>query len=497
MGRGGINILKDPFNRTKSPTRLELEEEESVELLPSSHPIHHPHPHSHSHQQPLRYTSTLYRNTFTLLLLLYTLIALFFLYWVTRFFFLRHDAYAHSVFALPMIPTPVDVEGLVPVVDSRGLGFQDELDTRLEGLGLPRSSLKCEWGDADEERFRGLKDDGPYLFALNLWNNQVVFPTLSRTLLSLSNYLGTENVFISIFENGSTDNTTLAMANFASVLTAAGVDHRIVSDKRKTNWKKVDRIAQLSVYRNVALEALKEREFKDVVFVNDVFVCERDALELLYQKRLQGADATCGMDWRETKSWWQRLGLIGGSVKYYDNWVGRTITGDMFRPRLDPFSETRNGLQEIFTGSESTSTRERFQKVLPFPVYSCWNGMLAISAKPFTKTSSSSLEPIKFRSAFNTNECAASECKLVAKDFWARGLKKWVVVPSVHVTYTQQAYTHPLLQSLKRPSTTSSKTWKSETEVIDWEDVEGPKSVVCYEYLRGFHIDTSSRELPY
>lgn len=417
MGRGGINILKDPFNRTKSPTRLELEEEESVELLPSSHPIHHPHPHSHSHQQPLRYTSTLYRNTFTLLLLLYTLIALFFLYWVTRFFFLRHDAYAHSVFALPMIPTPVDVEGLVPVVDSRGLGFQDELDTRLEGLGLPRSSLKCEWGDADEERFRGLKDDGPYLFALNLWNNQVVFPTLSRTLLSLSNYLGTENVFISIFENGSTDNTTLAMANFASVLTAAGVDHRIVSDKRKTNWKKVDRIAQLSVYRNVALEALKEREFKDVVFVNDVFVCERDALELLYQKRLQGADATCGMDWRETKSWWQRLGLIGGSVKYYDNCVsrlslfslsnstltssivfqgyvipsflsvvcvslpkpnrhqplpqvGRTITGDMFRPRLDPFSETRNGLQEIFTGSESTSTRERFQKVLPFPVCS-------------------------------------------------------------------------------------------------------------------------------
>lgn len=280
------------------------------------------------------------------------------MYWMTKFWLLRHDAYAHSVFALPLIPTPQQAEQLVLPFD---LGqdpqpqlVQAELDTRLSSLlSLPPSTLSCALTAEAAAEYAPLRDQGPYLFALNLFNNQQVLPTLVRTLLDLADFLGPANTHISIFENGSIDNTTLAMAHFAAALTARGVGHSILFDPTPTNWKKVDRIAQvslictrlaglrkcqpltcpvlqLSVYRNLALAPVNSTApnglpFEDVVFVNDVYLCPRDALELLHQRKLQQADAACALDWRATSSWFARLGF--NSVKMYDNWVSlATIT---------------------------------------------------------------------------------------------------------------------------------------------------------------------------
>lgn len=40
------------------------------------------------------------------------------------------------------------------------------------------------------------------------------------------------------------------------------------------------------------------------------------------------------------------------------------------------------------------------------------------------------LEPARFRSTLNkVGECAASECKTLAKDFWSRGFDRWLVRP--------------------------------------------------------------------
>ena len=266
---------------------------------------------------PSRYFG-LCRNTATLLLVLYSLLCVFALFWVAKFVILRHTAYAHSVFAPPLVPDPHDVEPSVRPVRNLSPNaslpaLQDELDQRLASLGLPASTLECaRWTAIDERNYATLNSGGPVLFALNLWNNEIVLPTLARTLLALADFLGRENVAISIFENGSTDNTTLAMAHLAAVLTAARVEHTLISDPRHTDWKRVDRIAQLSVYRNLALAPLnttsRATPFENVVFINDVFACPRDPLELLYQKRLQNADAACAMDWRATHSWISFLG---------------------------------------------------------------------------------------------------------------------------------------------------------------------------------------------
>lgn len=232
---------------------------------------------------------------------------------------------AHTVESAPFYPSPLDVEPGVRAVNLSSIATRfdpyAEIESRFNSIGLEPATLSCTDNLNNLYNATDMTTAGKrYMFALNLYNNQAVLPTLARTLLAVSDFLGRDNVHISVFENGSTDNTTLAMAHFAAVLTAAGISHTVTSDYHKTEWKKVDRIAQLAVYRNIALQPVHTHgPFDTVVFVNDVFACPRDVLELVSQRQLQQADAVCGMDWRRTSD---SLNILGfGSVKFYDNWV--------------------------------------------------------------------------------------------------------------------------------------------------------------------------------
>ncbi|BGP13434.1 hypothetical protein JCM10213_008594 [Rhodosporidiobolus nylandii] len=432
----------------------------------------------------------------------------------------QHVGFAQAVFAPPMVPLPQAVEGRVQPFEVGLLGngtdggreeaqervkvVQAEMDARLLALGLPRSTaLPC--ADipssaslaARYSPLRGLSPSrsartGPTFLALNLYNSASVLPSLSRTLLSLAAFLGPQTVHVSIFENGSTDETPLALAHLAAALTALGTPHTIVSDECRTDWKRVDRIAQLAVYRNVAMEPLPQ-DAEDVLWINDVFVCPADVLELLRERREQSADAACAMDWRETR----RLGLMRPGIKFYDSWVARSLTGRLLRPRFDLLGSWRDGIAELFTSShgEDSWAGERFRAGLAVPVYSCWNGMVAFTAAPFldggiapryatTNANTSATEgegenwdrspplpswdgdgPTRFRSALWSEEgCAASECKALAYDLWTRGFDRWIIVPTVRATYALSTYTHPSLvalsslRSLPSPSFSSSSS---------------------------------------
>lgn len=136
--------------------------------------------------------------------------------------------------------------------------------------------------------------------------------------------------------------------------------------------------------------------------------------------------------------------------------VARSLSGNLFRARVDIISEFREGIDEILDQSKSAVddlTRQRFKHGLPMPVCelsarslpfeltrpylplldSCWNGVIALPAAPFTSiaegSSSSPSAPVEFRSTLNTADSCpgASECKTLARDFWARGFKRWVV----------------------------------------------------------------------
>ncbi|GAA5987825.1 hypothetical protein JCM10908_007231 [Rhodotorula pacifica] len=476
--------------------------------------------------------------------------------WVAHFLYMRQQAYSTAVFSKPLIPQPEPVEERVESFGRRvarnastSQGDADagawavtdveaELQRRFDALDVPArpdmSSLPCAAldGDADSsplvKRYAPLRHIGPSntrqgrtLLALNLYNSQDLLPSLSRTLLAVTDFLGPSTVFVSIFENGSTDQTTTMLAHLAAALTALGAEHTIVSDPRKTDWKAVDRIDQLAVYRNVAMEPMTanpDGNWDDVIFINDVYVCPTDILELVYQRKAQDADAACAMDWRRTKGWGARW---RDGIKFYDNWVSRTLRGGMLRARTDVFAEFRDGIDELWDQPGEEYSRDRFRQGLPVPVYSCWNGMLSLTAAPFVSTSSSpryesfppsrtsswnrpppirATRPARFRSALNhMGECAASECKTLAKDFWSRGYDRWLIVPTVRTTYDLGVYTHPQLLDLvsRYPPTQSTLSLSpsnasepvDDAERIRWSDLTPPQEIICWAWVRGFHLD--------
>ncbi|PVU94031.1 hypothetical protein BB561_002863 [Smittium simulii] len=256
-----------------------------------------------------------------------------------------------------------------------------------------------------------------YFIAANFYNNQDVLPHLLTELLSVIDFLGNENVFVSIYENASSDYTRQILTTFELQLSQRKIEHKVVFGKlgKPLYYHRID---YLSKIRNKALSPLyslykKKVLFKKIVFLNDIYFCKNDILELIYQSDFQQSDVTCGLD----------LDFDGDSedhgISFRDTWVARDISGY-------PFNKT---LSEMVYHKE---TFKRFSNNLPFQVQCCWNGVAILNAAPFY------LHPsLKFRrSDTKSKECSASECSLFCNDLWDKNYKKFVVVPRVRVAYS-------------------------------------------------------------
>ncbi|OZJ06553.1 hypothetical protein BZG36_00525 [Bifiguratus adelaidae] len=265
-----------------------------------------------------------------------------------------------------------------------------------------------------------------YYFALNLYNNEAILPDMIHQLAQVLAHLGPEHCFVSIFENGSTDETPNLLRNvFSSVLDVLNTPYEIRLSKTERT-PGAHRIAYLAQVRNQALAPLyrlakppTSRRFDQIVFLNDILFCKDDVLELIYQQSLQGSDMTCGLDYD----------LQWGDVPlFYDNWVARDITGLSFYK--DPSAPIRSASADLYT------------RGIPFQSYCCWNGMNVMNPKPFYE------HGVRFRKGQDTidpnipdtGECGASECSLLCKDFWHTGYGKVVHVPRVKVAYEERVY---------------------------------------------------------
>ncbi|KAL5039234.1 hypothetical protein BDV3_002616 [Batrachochytrium dendrobatidis] len=252
-------------------------------------------------------------------------------------------------------------------------------------------------------------DHQRYFVALNFHNSQKVLPTIFRELLKLADFLGPDRIFISIFENGSTDQTKKLLQLFQTLLDHLNIPSSIILSDEKSDYEHMNRIEVLAEYRNRALEPMFTQKlyYNHVIFINDVFHCLDDTLELMYQTHVQQADMTCGFDY------WIR------PDKFYDTWVARTLSGNMVR-------------EYFYQGSFAydPASRSRYELGLPISAFSCWNGMTVLNSDPFYKHN------VRFRrSDVDQGECSASECQLLAKDFWTNGFGKVLMVPQVRVVY--------------------------------------------------------------
>jgi hypothetical protein len=174
------------------------------------------------------------------------------------------------------------------------------------------------------------------------------------------------------------------------------------------------------------------------------------------------------------------------------------MEGFPLRPRVDMFGELRDGVRELFHWDSDSTYLVRWRAALPLPVYSCWNGVIALSAKPFLPPAQGG-HAIKFRAGDEANgECAASECKLVARDWWSIGEKRWVLVPRVAVTYDEEGYRSDYIEQRVRRGGVAGMLADLEQkkfrhapstampleEKIDWSMVKDPEQVVCLCVIR-------------
>ncbi|PVZ96586.1 hypothetical protein BB558_007489 [Smittium angustum] len=291
---------------------------------------------------------------------------------------------------------------------------------------------------------------------MNLHNNQEVIPHLLQELLRVFEYLGPQNIYFSLYENGSFDSSKYILSMFKVTLDKLGIRNTVVLNKT-TRPINTHRIEYLAKVRNKAIEPLETeslngRKYDKIVFMNDVVFCRNDILELLYQSEHQQSDVTCPLDFDTGTS-------NNNTIYFRDTWVARDLNGDSFEKSLNRIVSHKPSM-------------ERFRNNLPFQVQCCWNGAVVLNAKPF-------YEPInlKFRrSNIKQNECSASECSLMCNDFWQNGFRRIVTVPRVLLTY-QMKHFELLDDRYKLDPIPSPKL-----EKIKY--VDGPEKIKCKELVK-------------
>jgi alpha-1,3-mannosyltransferase len=280
----------------------------------------------------------------------------------------------------------------------------------LIGHQTPSSSSWFGFGPLDDHQAHLTKirgdlsgDDHKYFFAINLYNSFDIIPDLFSTLFRVAAILGYHNVFVSIYENGSTDQTKALLRIYDALTRSVGMRVTIRTSQR-TRGAFNHRIEYLAEVRNAAFVPLHElREggneyFDTIVFMNDVLPCVDDILELIWQSRRNNAGITCAADYMYHDEIvglsfsidchvFTAFFLSQGSPVFYDNWVARDVNGTALENA--PFQaifhnrESNNLFQRHLPIQASHNFGCRFPFLLCLQVQSCWNGIAVLDPVPF------------------------------------------------------------------------------------------------------------------
>jgi hypothetical protein len=204
------------------------------------------------------------------------------------------------------------------------------------------------------------------------WNDaRLLRQHWNAALVALLQELGVENVFLSIYESGSYDDSKDALRELDAQLEGLSVKREIVLDDishadeiarqpSEQGWIKTPdgetrmrRIPFLASVRNHVFAPLdrltKEGEnFDTILFLNDVVFTPRDVLRLLDTNGGKYA-AACSLDFSKPP-------------EFYDTFALRDSSG-------------YEGIMQTWPYFRSYVSRYAAERFLPVPVASCWNGM--------------------------------------------------------------------------------------------------------------------------
>ncbi|KAL8821921.1 MAG: hypothetical protein Q9191_007215 [Dirinaria sp. TL-2023a] len=269
------------------------------------------------------------------------------------------------------------------------------------------------------------------------WNNAAILSSnWTTSLLSLTEHLGPKNVYISILESGSWDESKAVLRELDAKLDKLGVRKTITLSESThkdemeqpmgPGWietprgrRELRRIPYLSKLRNKAMEPLEQertkkegkREYSRVIWLNDVVFTPADVIELLNTREGDYA-AACSLDFAHPPS-------------YYDTFAMRDIDGWEAASNTFPFFRSRKSRDALVRGDA-------------VPVQSCWNGIAVFDADPFT-----GIDALSFRGiddSLASYHVEGSECCLVHADNPLTASKGVWINPNVRVGYSPQAY---------------------------------------------------------
>ncbi|KAK9324889.1 cryptococcal mannosyltransferase 1-domain-containing protein [Lipomyces orientalis] len=304
-------------------------------------------------------------------------------------------------------------------------------------LGIVYTCLTFSYGlkspfprHAEETRFvkenLHSKTKDAYFIAANFYNNDDILPSWIAEVAKLIDVLGSDNVYVSLAENDSSDNSASRLLQFARYLHHKGVPNtlNITSGLRPLPhhdpWLDAQtRISYMTTVRNIALAPLEEvsstplgARMKNVIFLNDVIHRHTDVLKLLDAVQNQPASEfapvvmACGLDME--------------TATLYDQWAAR-----------DKCGKGINGMYPFFSAPEDRAAVRKGELV---DVGTCWNGVVAMDAGPFlspprtygflqnqrddeddtsttpAQTTTKLVRPLRFP---NPPKCAISECTLL------------------------------------------------------------------------------------
>jgi hypothetical protein len=250
------------------------------------------------------------------------------------------------------------------------------------------------------------------VIAANLFNSAKILPRFQQQLAELEYMLRRSeiNTGLSIYENGSTDRTSLLVSLWNR--TVEGTRHRRIIASGEPFPDTLERISRLVIVRNRALSLARE-VLSDMenctrgyfLFLNDVVYDAEDVFSMVADGIARDVELVCAKD------------VYRG---FYDRWVTRDGEGmipsrwatDFFRPR-----------------TQTEGIHPRSAEVDPhyWTARACWNGAVLIKAAS---------APAAFRTSL-PDSCYASECKLFADDVFGahNGHARFFVRTDVTVSY--------------------------------------------------------------
>ncbi|KAM5355932.1 hypothetical protein ACJ41O_002578 [Fusarium nematophilum] len=320
-----------------------------------------------------------------------------------------------------------------------------------------------------------------YIASMHFNNEHILKNHWNKAVIDLAKMLKPENVFVSVYESGSWDNSKQELRKLDHDLERLGVPHRVdISDvthkdemdneEKSDGWidtsrgkRELRRIPYLARLRNKTLRDLfdlhKEgTSFDKVLFLNDVVFTTDDILKLLATNGGEYA-AACSLDFSKPP-------------KYYDTFALRDTAGQSHTMQSWPYFKS------------SASRNALVNHVDAVPVTSCWNGIVAMPAEPFVSSSK-----LRFRGVPDSlaeHHLEGSECCLIHADNPLSKTRGVYLNPHVRVGYNMPAYkaVHPeqgawvstwdifsglWVNRLKRWTIFTFEGWVMRRRVSQWE----------------------------